>query len=162
VIALPMRDARAAESVLSEIETLRDQRVPMLLFLSRLARLNVRVVGGGEIESGTLELTRTEHRLPGAPPGTVVADLGTGGRHLIAGRAIAEAQMVEAITAGIAAKQLHSLWAGWQGDGDVAVAVRLDTASVSGSRLYTYLPMGDQAEAPFAGCLHASVRRQNI
>lgn len=61
--------------------------------------------------------------------------------------------MVEAIAAGIAAKQLHSHWADWKGEGDVAVAVRLDAASVSGSRLYTYLPMGDQAEAPFAGFL---------
>lgn len=156
VIALPVRDGTAAKAVLSEIEALRSQRVPMLLFLSRLSRLNVRVLDTGGLEREDLELTRTEYRLAGAPPGTVVADLGSAGRHLIAWREVAEAQMIEAINAGIAAKQLHSHWADWKGKGDVAVAIRMDAASISNSRLYTYLPMGDQAEAPFAGYLHGS------
>lgn len=74
--ALPLRGGTTAETVLSEIETLRGQRVPMLLFSSRLARLNVRVVGTSGIEHEALELTRTEKRPAGAPLGTVLADWG--------------------------------------------------------------------------------------
>ena len=119
-------------------------------------RLYVRVVGSDGKEQEALQLTRTEQQLAGAPPGTILADLGNAGRHLIARRAVAETQMAEAIAAGIAVKQLHSHWADWKGDGDVAVAVRLDAVSLPGSRLYTYLPMGEQAEAPFTGYLHGS------
>jgi hypothetical protein len=43
VISLPLRDASAAEAVKSEIAAIRNQTVPMLLFLTRLRRLAVRV-----------------------------------------------------------------------------------------------------------------------
>ena len=43
----------------------------------------------------------------------------------------------------------------WSGDGEVAVAVRMDNGPVA-PRLYTFLPMSDGAEAPFHGYLHGS------
>ncbi|WP_455270922.1 sacsin N-terminal ATP-binding-like domain-containing protein [Rhizobium herbae] len=156
VIALPVRDARAAGVVLTEIEALGVVGAPILLFLARLARLDVRVTGveGGQFKP--ILLTRGEEGLSGAPEGLVVADLGLAGRHLITRCAVGEAAMIEAITAGIEQTQLHSHFAEWRGDGEVALAVRLDKTSDGPSRLYTFLPMGEQANSPFNGYLHAS------
>lgn len=156
VIALPVRDARAADAVLAEIEALRRVGAPMLLFLTRLEMLHVQVKGVDGAQSAPLFLTRHEHALQNAPTGFVVADLGSAGRYLIARKAVDETAMIEAITLGINQTQLHSHWGEWDGDGEVALAVRLDEAGDVSSRLYTHLPMGEQAHAPFRGYLHAS------
>ncbi|RUZ99982.1 sensor histidine kinase, partial [Mesorhizobium sp. M7A.F.Ca.US.001.02.1.1] len=155
VIALPLRDARAAETVVSEINALRGLNVPMLLFLRRLARLTVRIIERDGSEADPLTLRRSERPIQGAPPGLSMVDLGSSGPHVIAWEAIAEPTMIEAITAGIDQGQLHSHWSAWKGEGEVAIAVRLDEVPVS-SRLFTFLPMGEQAHAPFRGYLHAS------
>ncbi|WP_421361904.1 sacsin N-terminal ATP-binding-like domain-containing protein [Agrobacterium rosae] len=155
VISLPLRDARAAETVVAEIDALRGLGVPMLLFLTRLARLEIRGIDAAGNEGPPLRLTRLEEQVLGAPLGIVVADLGSAGRHLIARGEIEETTMLEAITAGIDQGQLHSHWAEWKGKGEVAISARLDEAA-SASRLFTFLPMGEQAYAPFRGFLHAS------
>ena len=156
VIALPLRDERAAQAVHEEIYALVKMTVPMLLFLSRLARLNVRVRGIDGAESHLLSLTRTEKAVQGAPPHLTLADLGPAGRFLLTRRSVEEEKMIEAIIAGIEQTQLHSNWREWRGPGEVALAVRLDEAAPTASRLFTYLPMGEQAHAPFSGYLHAS------
>ena len=76
VIALPLRDERAAQAVREEIDALAKMTVPMLLFLSRLARLSVRARGADGAESHLLSLTRTEKAVHGAPPHLTLADLG--------------------------------------------------------------------------------------
>ncbi len=156
VIALPVRDARAANAVLAEIEALRGVGVPMLLFLTRLERLEVRMTSADGARSEPIVLTRHEEALPGAPAGIVVADLGSAGRHLIARCPVDETEMIEAITVGVEQTQLHSHWSEWKGAGEIALAVRLDDSDDVSSRLFTYLPMGEQAHAPFRGYLHAS------
>ncbi len=156
VIALPLRDGRAAQAVHEEIDALVELTVPMLLFLSRLARLDVRVRGADGAESHPLSLTRTEKAVQGAPSHLTIADLGPAGRFLLARRTVEEEAMIEAIVAGIEQTQLHSNWREWRGPGEAALAVRLDEAAPPASRLFTYLPMGEQAHAPFRGYLHAS------
>ena len=156
VIALPLRDERAAQAVVEEIDALAKMTVPMLLFMSRLARLDVRVRGADGAESHPLSLTRTEKAVRGAPSNLTLADLGPAGHFLLARRPVEEEAMIEAIVAGIEQKQLHSNWREWRGPGEVALAVRLDEAAPPASRLFTYLPMGEQAHAPFRGYLHAS------
>lgn len=156
VIALPLRDERAAQAVQEEINTLAKMTVPILLFLPRLARLSVRVRGADGAETHPLSLTRIEKAVQGAPPHLTLADLGPAGRFLLARRSVEEEAMIEAIVAGIEQTQLHSNWREWRGPGEVALAVRLDEAAPPASRLFTYLPMGEQAHAPFCGYLHAS------
>lgn len=156
VIALPLRDERAAQAVHEEIDALNKMNVPMLLFLSRLARLDVRVRGADGAEGHPLSLTRTEKAVEGAPHYLTLADLGPAGRFLLARRSVEEEEMIEAIVAGIEQTQLHSNWREWRGPGEVALAVRLDEDAPLTSRLFTYLPMGEQAHAPFRGYLHAS------
>lgn len=156
VIALPVRDSRAAEAVVAEIEALRTVGAPMLLFLTRLGRLDVRVLGIDGAQLEPIILTRREEELHGAPSGFAVADLDSAGRYLIARSAVDESAMIETISVGIEQTQLHSHWAEWTGDGEIALAVSLDVAATVSARLYTYLPMGEQAQAPFRGYLHAS------
>ncbi|MDB5580839.1 MAG: hypothetical protein JWR80_6015 [Bradyrhizobium sp.] len=155
VIRLPLRDADASEAVSKEIAAIRDQTVPMLLFLSRLASLSIRIIGDSGEDTQLFDLTRSEKAIPDAGVTLSVADLGSSGRYLMARRKVSEAAMRKAIKDGTDRKQLHKHWLKWAGEGDVAIAVRLD-APVATPRLYTFLPMGEQAAAPFAGYLHGS------
>ena len=63
--------------------------------------------------------------------------------------------MRRAVDDGVKAKQLHSSWKDWSGVGEVGLAVPLDH-EISSPRLYTFLPMGEGATAPFQGHLHGS------
>ena len=151
VIALPVRSVAAAQDVMNEIAELQAQKAPVLLFLSRLERLTVRLVDENGVESRALSLERHERRLGELS----VADLGAAGRYVIARSRIADATMTACVQDGVEKKQLHKHWLKWEGDGEVALAVRLDGA-VATPRLYTFLPMGQEAVAPFSGYLHGS------
>ncbi|RWN52715.1 hypothetical protein [Mesorhizobium sp.] len=155
VISLPVRDGPAAEAVVTEIAGVRDQTVPMLLFLKRLERLSIRIVTADGGADEAFVLTRSERPVENASVALAVADLGDAGRYLMARRRVPERAMKAAIKDGTDKKQLHKHWLKWEGDGEVALAVSLGTA-VATSRLYTFLPMGEQATAPFAGYLHGS------
>lgn len=154
VIALPIRDGEARKDTLAEVSALADQSVPLLLFLERLSllKLSVRQPDGSE-EPIPLPRDPTLIEVKGFKAWRV--DLGTAGIFLMARRAIPEREMKRAIGKGVSSRQLHKHWSKWEGDGDVAVAVRLDGGPIS-PRLYTYLPMGPEAEAPFSGYLHGS------
>ncbi|MBC7139817.1 MAG: sensor histidine kinase [Defluviimonas sp.] len=155
VIQLPLRDAVATESVRRQIIDLHDQKVPMLLFLERASSLAVRIVAeAGQVET-ELSFTRSEDVYNVAGLQLARVDLGGAGTFFMARRLVAESKIKDAIEKGIARKELNEHWERWAGDGEVAVAVRLD-AVVQTPRLYTFLPMGEQANAPFAGHLHGS------
>jgi hypothetical protein len=155
VIELPLRDAAACDSVQRQIQELHEQTVPMLLFLDRVSSLSVRVVlETGHIDT-ELDFMRSEETHDAAGMKLARVELGEAGVFLVARRGVAEAKMKKSIMAAIAQKELNEHWEKWRGDGDVAVAVRLD-AVVHSPRLYTFLPMGEQAAAPFSGHLHGS------
>ncbi len=151
VIALPVRSQAAAEDVLGEIADLKAQKAPVLLFLSRLKRLKVRIIDNEGIEAEALCLERDELAFGDIS----VADLASAGRYAILRTRIPEAEMAEAVLDGVTKKQLHKHWQKWEGDGEVALAVRLDGV-VDTPRLYTFLPMGVEAAAPLPGHLHGS------
>ena len=155
LIELPLRNAAAQDVVRREIEELRTQQVPMLLFLDRVQSLKFRIVNVvGETET-EFAFTRSEETKEFADIALSRVNLGAAGIFLVAHRAIAERTMHEAIAEAITRKELNEHWKRWTGAGDIAIAVRLD-APVKTSRLYTYLPMGEQAAAPFQGYLHGS------
>jgi hypothetical protein len=155
VVVLPVRSADAAIEVLHEIDAIRSLQVPMLLFLSRLAQLTVRAIEVDGSGQESLVLSRSEAALEAAGARVSIVELGPLGRHLIALRAIDEASMLVAIRKGVEQKQLHSHWLEWTGEGEVALAVRLDGV-IADPRLFTFLPLGEQALSPFRGHLHAS------
>ena len=155
LIELPLRNAAAEDAVRREIEELRTQQVPMLLFLDRVQSLKFRIVNAvGETET-EFAFTRSEETKEFADIVLSRVNLEAAGIFLVARRAVAERIMQEAISEAITRKELNDHWERWTGPGDIAIAVRLD-APVKASRLYTYLPMGEQAAAPFQGYLHGS------
>src|SRR6185503_5815969 len=95
-------------------------------FLSRLAWLTIRVVEADGSEQEPIVLSRSETILEAARASVSIVDLGLPGRYLIARRGIDEAAMLVAIREGVEQKQLHTHWLQWKGEGEVALAVRLD------------------------------------
>jgi hypothetical protein len=155
VVVLPLRDADARQATLKELRSLRSQSVPLLLFLSRLEKLSVIVMPEqGATSDDSFSLFRSERELA-ARKGTTIVDLQAVGKFLVARKSIPESKMKKAIADGIAKKQLHSHWNNWEGNGEVALAVRLDGGAVV-PRLYTFLPMGEQATAPIHGYIHGT------
>lgn len=154
VIRLPLRDADAAKAARQEIEGLGDQTAPLLLFMERLSRLRAVVREADGAETQAADLTRSTSPAPDADDHGLV-DLGAAGRYLLIRGPVPEADIQAAIAAGVSSKQLHGSWREWKGDGEVALAVRLDEGTVA-PRFYTYLPLGEEATAPFFGYLHGS------
>jgi hypothetical protein len=155
VISLPLRDVSAAEAVEREVAAVRSQTVPMLLFLTRLERLTIRTTGPDGEATLECSLTRSERPLTALNAALTIVDLGEVGNFLVSRRQVPEESMRAAIKAGTDKKQLHKHWLKWEGNGEVALAVRLDD-TIAAPRLYTFLPMGEQATAPFSGYLHGS------
>ncbi len=155
VIELPLRDEFACKEVEQEIGKINLQTVPMILFMNRILCLSFRVISAnGDIEQ-EFELHRRESIILKDFDRLSKANLGDHGKYLVVSRKVPESKMKEAILDGIRQKKLHTNWNKWQGQGEVALAVRLDKV-VNSPRLYTYLPLGEQAIAPFSGYLHAS------
>lgn len=155
LVHLPLRDQAAREAVRREIKELRFQQAPMLLFLDRVESLEFRIVSlDGEIEE-SFSFGRFEKKKAFEHLELSRVDLADAGSFFMARRVVSEIEMRKAIDEAIARKELSEHWSKWSGDGEVALAVRLD-APVKAPRLYTYLPMGDQAAAPLFGYLHGS------
>lgn len=157
VIRLPLRDGFAHQAVIKEIESIRNSLVPLLLFLQRLNILEVIVQGEPE---RSCCLTRFSQPLQNGSNAKcndkfTCVDLGHGEKYFVAWRPIPEEQVKRAIDKSIQQHQLHPSWTDWKGDGELAVAARLDDGAVS-PRLYTFLPMGEHAECPFYGYLHGA------
>ena len=155
-VRLVMRDQGARTDILGQfVHLMTNQSVPLLLFLERLGRMTIVVEGADRPSPDRIVLTRTERRLQGSPGRASIVDLAQQGTFLLAKRPVPESTMRKAIVAGVSANQLHSSWEEWSGEGEVAVAVRTDPGPVA-PRLYTFLPMGDGADAPFHGYLNGS------
>ena len=155
VIVLPLRNASATRAVEREIEAIQDPKAPMLLFLHRLTRLGIRVLSRQGKTDLDITLIRSEDTFATGAATLATANLGNAGRYLVTRRKVPEADIKAAIERGIERKQLHAHWREWEGNGEVALAVRLDDV-VTTPRLYTFLPMGEQAIAPFSGYLHGT------
>ena len=155
VIELPLRNQSASDVARRTIDELEAQEVPIHLFLDRILELSICIVSNAGNLEKSFSFTRTEQRQKLSGLIFSRASLGADGEYLIARREVSEEQMKATIAEAIAVNELDKYWNEWTGPGDVAVAVRLD-APINASRIYTYLPMGDQAEAPFSGYLQGS------
>jgi hypothetical protein len=153
-VRLPLRDAIALDDVRREISNLQAQNVPTLLFLNRLKCLRATVIESNGTASLEVSLARTEHKINTGPLLSVV-DLENVGQYLVAKAAVHEIAMKDVIAKGVASKQLHPHWEHWEGEGEIAIAARIDEGEVN-PLIYTYLPLGSQAVAPFYGYLHGS------
>ena len=155
VVRLVLRDEEARTDALGQFDLLMNQSVPTLVFMERLCRLTAHLEGEDTPSARGMVLTRNETRLHGSPLDVSTVDLGQNGAFLLTRGTVPECAMNAAIETGVAAKQLHGSWKEWSGDGEVALAVRIDNGPVA-PRLYTFLPMSEGATAPFHGYLHGS------
>ncbi|CAM2340728.1 sacsin N-terminal ATP-binding-like domain-containing protein [Burkholderia vietnamiensis] len=154
VIRLPLRDSDSLQTARDEVAALDDESAPLLLFLDRLAKLDARVRNRAGETSSAFTLKRHEEPVASAPVDASIVTL-SGAHWLLVRDYVPEDLMRRAVDDGVKAKQLHSSWKDWSGVGEVGLAVPLDH-EISSPRLYTFLPMGEGATAPFHGHLHGS------
>lgn len=153
VIRLPLRNATATEAALAQIQALASSETPLLLFLDRIAELDLEIRhDDGTVDRHRLARAETRSNLLAVHTDEWVreVDLGGEGRYLLARRAIAADEMNDAIERSIQAREVDERWLGAGGNASVAIAVRLDLP-LSAGRLYTFLPMA----APAPLCVHA-------
>ncbi len=156
VIRLPLRTARAGDITRKQISDAVSSHAPLLLFLDRLAELRIEVIEPCE---GLVvhELIREEFPSDMEVPGVRFCEvrLGDAGRFLLLARTVPHGAFIEAIEKSIAATLVDESWRDWDGDAEVAIALRIDEVDEADSSLYCFLPMDHRVRGPFAGHLNA-------
>lgn len=152
VIRLPLDGPEALVAAKGALAALRDESLPVQLFLDRLATIAIHDSSAdpqarilSRVVSPVVSL-RSDVRLE-------LADLGTQGRYLLASRAVESAAMRSAIESSVARHRADDSWLDWQEEARVSVAVRLGDREAG--RLYTFLPMGVDVRAPLAAHVNA-------
>ncbi|MFE2292989.1 sacsin N-terminal ATP-binding-like domain-containing protein [Streptomyces sp. NPDC059452] len=172
VIRIPLRNEASRRAAVRRLDELGAAKAPVMLFLDRLDRLVIER-RGGESPRRT-ELTRRE--APVGPPEvrpqgegakagaarTVPAvslarvELGPLGAYLVARGRVPVERLRSTIEAATELGQLDDSWDDWKEPAVVEVALSLDgTEPLRGGRLYTFLPLGEDAAAPLRGHLNA-------
>lgn len=150
VIRLPLTRASAFDLVVERLLSLKDRKTPPLLFLDRLA--SVEVVFDA-VDEHDFCLTRETTPAPLDGPGDVKSTrVSTGGlTYLVFEEEIEADAMLAAIERSIQSGDLSEEWRGWEGLARVGLAVPLD--GVVEGRIYTHLPMS--TASPINGHVNA-------
>ena len=158
VVALPLASIEAVKLARDQVLALADPESPVLLFLDRLAALDIAV-------ASTLEapfrrrLTRLATPVPGITPTaqTQMQEVVLDGkdRFLVARQSLTKDALLNAVRASIAAAPPLKRWLDWKGDAVVSVAVPLSSSTPISPRLFNFLPMDSAAVCPFEGHLDA-------
>ena len=163
VVRLPLKNDEARVAIHDQIVTLSGTRMPLHLFLNRLAEISVSIRGDDELERSLRRVPRTIFRRDGLDISEIeISDEVT---FLIAAMTLPHAEFISVIEKDVQAERVASDWADWQGDAEIAVAVPVDGSSIEG-RFYNFLPMSDEARASFSGHLnapfHTSIDRRSL
>lgn len=155
VVRLPLKGPRALEAVREQLGLATAEEPPLLLFLNRLASIEITQIS----EEGE-ESIRVERR-PQPASGLKLSDgmsaeeVDVHGNHFLVFRHAIDATRVrEAVRESIEAGALGASWSKWEADAEVAVAVACDSEELTPA-LFTFLPMGSGAPAPLHGFLNA-------
>ena len=158
VIVAPLRTAEAVTLACEQVETLADLNVPLLLFLGRIAEVRIDVERPDQ-RPYRRRLHRRHKSLDVIPKlqGSAIyeVDVGEGRRFLVVRREVDKERVRAAIESSIPSVPQLKRWLDWKGQPEVSVAVGLSTAAVTNGRLYNFLPMGEEADAPLIGYLDA-------
>lgn len=172
VIRIPLRNETSRRAAVRRLDELGATKAPVMLFLDRLDRLVIER-RGGESPRRT-ELTRREDTLGSAEvlpwghgrqagaaqtvPAVSLArvELDSLGAYLVARGRIPVERLRGTIDAATELGQLDDSWGDWKEPAVVEVALPLDGSdSLRGGRIYTFLPLGEDAAAPLRGHLNA-------
>lgn len=153
VVRLALRSEQACAMARLQIMELESSDVPVHLFLDRVARIVLRRVSTAG--AATTELTRRRLKtIRGGDLRGEHLELQDGSRFLVLRRSVPEQAIRGAIADSREEAKLSTGWERWEGTAQVAVALPLH-APLDAGRLYTFLPMGAEAPAPFAGFANA-------
>lgn len=148
VVRLPLKNADARLAVEAQLRDLVAGDPDVQLFLDRIAELKIDVDGRTHILGRHVETLACQGRL-------LLQQVTCGSRtYVVARRTLSEASVRAVIDGDIASEALPESWTDWRGDAVVSLAVTAAGEPLRG-RLYTFLPMGKEAEAPLSGHLDA-------
>lgn len=155
VVRLPIKTERAAESVQKQIAEIRSEKLPLLLFLPRVNRLDIKT-GGTYSDGDTLALTKEPVllQLQGTSDNLKLenVELGELGSYIVAHMRVDPSRLRVGLEESVREGFIDERWLKWSEEAWVSVACRIDTDSEE-HRCYTFFPM--QASSPFAGHLNA-------
>ncbi|PZU18672.1 MAG: hypothetical protein DI589_23920 [Shinella sp.] len=155
VVSLPLRSKDAVALAERQVNELLDPTAPVLLFLDRLAALDVEIAR----ESASVVHRRSTRSIE------PIADIASGAcslakvtvdssTYLIARSVLPKEPLLDAIRASMLTAPTLKRWLEWQGEAVVSVAVPLVGKGAAG-RLYNFLPMTENATSPIAGHIDA-------
>jgi hypothetical protein len=153
IIRLPLTTPEARASALAQAARLASGDAPVLLFLERIASLTVDCRDQGSISAKTL--TRVQHPLVGISSSEVSfehVDLGEHGGYTVVSQDIASGRLHSAVGEALLANRISNDWDEWD---DAKVSLAVPSVGEVKGRMFTFLPMGENAPSPFAGHLNA-------
>lgn len=159
-IRLPINDLRSKEIVADRIDALLSDETPMLLFLSKLVALTVEVRDetGSVTETTLVRNSKTilEKECEGEDTSYEIIDLKEKGQYFVASRSIEDSRLQLALKESIDSNLIESDWQFWTTKAIVSVAIPFsDTPHNESRQSYTFLPMGEESNAPFLGHIQA-------
>ena len=158
VIVAPLRSTEAVTLAREQVVTLANLDVPILLFLDRITEIRIDVERPDQ-----LPYCRRLHRhqkLLGDIPGLhgyeiCEVNVGEGRRFLVVRRKVDLDRVHTAVESSIPSVPQLKRWLNWKGQPEVSVAVGMSTDTVMKGRLYNFLPMGEESDAPLIGYIDA-------
>lgn len=155
VVSLPLRSVDVVTLAERQVNELLDPKAPVLLFLDRLAALDVEIAREG---ASVVHRRSTRSLEPIADMASDACSLAKvtvdGSSYLLARSVLPKEPLLDAIRASVQAAATLKRWLEWQGEAVVSVAVPLVGRGAAG-RLYNFLPMTENATSPIAGHIDA-------
>jgi hypothetical protein len=160
VISLSLVSADAITQASKQLKEIADTQAPVLLFLDRIAKLEIRTSGVGDM-SPKLVMTRKSVSLKADLADSTSTQLQSvtlgpdRNRWLVARRNLDLSKVLDAVQRSIPTDSHIKTWLNWQGEPVVSCAVPMDGDGLNQGRLYNFLPMSVDSKAPLKGHLDA-------
>ncbi|MDN3262316.1 hypothetical protein QWJ26_21415 [Streptomyces sp. CSDS2] len=164
VVRLPLLSEAARAEVRLRMRELAGAKVPVMLFLDRLAGLTLERRATGDEAGERHELTRWEEPFAVAQDGAghdssvslATVRLGASGTFLVARGTVEKERLNSALAEAVGARLLDDTWQEWKRPAVVEVALPLPVPRrPRRGQIYTFLPMGGDQAAPFPGHMNA-------
>ncbi|WP_157096482.1 ATP-binding protein [Methylosinus sp. R-45379] len=155
VVSLPLRSVDAVALAERQVNELLDLKAPVLLFLDRLAALDVEIAREG---ASVIHRRSTRSVEPIADLASDAYSLAKvtvdGSTYLLTRSVLPKEPLLDAIRASMQTAPTLKRWLEWQGEAVVSVAIPLVGRGAAG-RLYNFPPMTENATSPIAGHIDA-------
>ena len=158
VIVAPLKTAEAANLAREQVTLLTDLKVPLLLFLERIAKVEIDIQQFNQQPiSHRLQRRQKSLAIKSRLKGTTLheVDAGDQRKFLVVRHEVDGKRVRDAVKRSIPSAPQLKRWLNWKGQPKVSVAVGLSDAAVTNTRLYNFLPMGKEAESPLTGYIDA-------